>query len=388
MKPLYIAWTNLLRTLREPRGLFVLVVMPVILIVLLGMIYGGNSTSRIGVTNAGSGTLSQDLIAAIQAADPGADIRTYDTPADLRDAVERGYVEIGIAIPADFDANLRSGQQASIEYVGQPVTVASAVRTSVEQAVADEAALVAAARTASARTGVSFDTAYAAAKDRQQNGPRAMTVSASSVNDESATVSGYTLGAQTQLILFMFLSALTAALGLVGTRELGVSRRMFSTPTSVRTIIAGETLGRFVVSLCQGVFIVVFAWLVFGVNWVDPLATSAIVIAFALVATGAAMVVGAFAGNSTQVVALAPGIGMMLGLLGGTMVPPEIFPPVMLTISHVTPHAWALDGFRQLALRGGGLLAVLPEVGVLLLFAAALLSLAVVRFRRVLETTA
>ncbi|HVA86576.1 MAG TPA: ABC transporter permease, partial [Candidatus Saccharimonadales bacterium] len=180
------------------------------------------------------------------------------------------------------------------------------------------------------------------------------------------------------------LTSLTAATQLIVTRELGVSRRMFGTPTAARTIILGEALGRFLVAFLQGLFIVGASWLLFGVDWVDPFATGALVLAFALVATGAAMLIGSIASNTHQAGSIGPALGMLLGLLGGTMVPPEIFPPVMQTLSHLTPHAWALDGFRQLSLRGGGLVAVLPDVAVLLGIAAVLLAVAATRFRRVL----
>ena len=54
----------------------------------------------------------------------------------------------------------------------------------------------------------------------------------------------------------------------------------------------------------------------------------------------------------------------------------------MRTLSHVTPHAWAMDAFHRLLLTVAGLPTVLPEVAVLLGFAAVLLTLAVFRFRR------
>ena len=74
---------------------------------------------------------------------------------------------------------------------------------------------------------------------------------------------------------------------------------------------------------------------------------------------------------------------MLLGLLGGTMVPSEVFPDAMRTLSHVTPHAWAMDAFRTLQLDGGGIGAILGSLTVLLLFAVVLLTLAVARFRQV-----
>jgi ABC-2 type transport system permease protein len=57
----------------------------------------------------------------------------------------------------------------------------------------------------------------------------------------------------------------------------------------------------------------------------------------------------------------------------------------MQTISRLTPHRWALDGFRELI--GGGTIAnVLPELGVLAAFAVVLLALATWRLRAALTS--
>ena len=60
--------------------------------------------------------------------------------------------------------------------------------------------------------------------------------------------SQFTFGASTQLVLFMFLTSMTAAGRLVFTKQIGVSRRMIATPTSTWTIVAGEALGRYLVA--------------------------------------------------------------------------------------------------------------------------------------------
>ena len=156
----------------------------------------------------------------------------------------------------------------------------------------------------------------------------------------------FSLGAQSQLVLFMFLTSMTAATQLILTRQLGVSTRMFSTPTSAAMILLGETLGRFVVAMVQGVFIVLLSAVVFGVDWGDPLAATVLVVSFALVGTGVAMLIGSFANNADQAGTFGVFAGMMLGFLGGAMVPIEVFGEPMRTIAHLTPHAWAIDGFR------------------------------------------
>jgi linearmycin/streptolysin S transport system permease protein len=56
-------------------------------------------------------------------------------------------------------------------------------------------------------------------------------------------------------------------------------------------------------------------------------------------------------------------------------------PPVMRALAQATPHAWALAGYQDVLVRGLGLGAVLPELGVLLGFAAVFFAAALLRFR-------
>lgn len=385
MKSLVIARTNMMRTFRDRTGLFFIVILPLILIVVLGMTYGGWNVARIGVAGADGGPLAGDLVGSIHMTELRAEIRHYASAADLKDAVERGFVQVGLAIPADYDARLAGGGSPQVEIVAQPTTTASTVRTAIDDAIAAQAAQVRAARFVAARNGIPFDRALAAARQVQPS-ISGVAVAVESVGDVTSNPNGFTVGAQSQVILFMFLTSLTGATQLILTRQLGISRRMFSTPTSAGTIILGEALGRFGFALFQGVLIVVASALLFGVDWVDPVATAAIVLCFAVVATGGAMLIGTFAANTHQAAAFGPALGMVAGLLGGTMVPPEVFPSLMKTLSFVTPHAWAMDAFHALLLRGAGLLEILPQLGVILAYSAVLLAVAVWRFRRVIAT--
>ena len=197
--------------------------------------------------------------------------------------------------------------------------------------------------------------------------------------------SRFTLGATTQLVLFVFLTSLSAAGRLVVTRELGVSRRMLSTPTSSWTIIAGETLGRYLVALLQALYIVIVSTVVFGVTWGDPLAAAVIVALFCLVGAGAAMLVGALARNGDQASSMGVFLGLALGALGGCMIPFQVMPPAMQSIARLIPHSWAVLGLQDLIRDGGGLAAVAPNLLVLLGFSVVLLSLATWRFRRVIS---
>lgn len=382
-KALEIARANLLRTTRDRLGLFFVIVLPLILIIVLGITYGGFNSARIGLADADGGPLAAELVDDLRVEGLELSIRRYDTPAELRDAVQRGFVEIGLVIPAGYDRSLRDGQPGNLEVVAQASGLAGAIRAAVDEAIARQAALLRAARFAMERDGLDFDAALAVARSQEPHAP-GISVASDSVAEAATGPNGFTVGAQSQLVLFVFLTSLTGATELIITRQLGISRRMFATPTGAWTIIAGEGLGRYAYALFQGFFIVGVTALAFGVDWMDPLATGALVLVFGLVAAGAAMLIGSVASNPSQAGAIGPALGMMLGLLGGTMVPADVFPEAMRTISHVTPHAWAMDAFRDMALNDAGLVQILPQLGVLAAFALALVGIAVYRFRRLI----
>lgn len=98
--------------------------------------------------------------------------------------------------------------------------------------------------------------------------------------------------------------------------------------------------------------------------------------------TGVAMLIGTFANNVDQAGTFGVFAGMLLGFLDGAMIPIEVFGEPMRSFAHLTPHAWAIDGFRSLVFDGAGLVQVAPILGVLLVFALVPLAFAVFRLRR------
>jgi ABC-2 type transport system permease protein len=383
-KVLAIARVNLLRTIRDRSSTFFLFVLPLIIIVALGIQFGGTTRARVGVVAPAGDAFALAIVEALGRGDASVpfDVRRIDDEATLRSRVERGTLEVGLVIPADFEATLRGAGTATVRYLGTPESLTAGLRPAVEAAVARQALLVIAARAAAVGAPTDFATALAAARNGVEALP-AFDVRVERLGEPGsfANYGQFTLGAQTQLVLFMFMTSLTAATQLVMSKQLGVSRRMVATPTAVPAIIAGEGLGRFAVVMLQAVVIVGVAAVVFGVDWGDPLAALALVLAFGLVGAGAAMLVGAIATNAEQAGSVAIFLALALAALGGCMIPIEFMPATMQTVAHLTPHAWAVDGLRKLITDGGGLASVAPQVGVLVAYGLALVALASWRFR-------
>jgi ABC-2 type transport system permease protein len=383
MNALLIARANVVRMFRDRLGLVFVFALPVVIIVVMGLAFGGGGTAYLAIADSDHSALSGELVTSIERDRGPLEIKRFDSPAALRDAVQRNTIEMGVVIPDGYEAAILSGGRGSLEYVSRPEVIASAIRPIIEEAVHRQNALLKAARFAASERGIPFEAALADAR-RLETAIGAVSVTTSTSGEQiiETGMNGYVMGAQSQLVLWMFLTSMTAATQLIVSRQLGVTRRMFATPTSARTILLGEMLGRFAVAMIQGLFIFVTTAFVFSVEWGNPIAAGAIIVAFGLVSTGVAMLVGSIATNAEQASSIGVGFAMLLGAFGGAMVPPEIFPEIMRTLSHVTPHAWAIDGLRAVAIRDADLVGVTPQLAVLLAFAIVLLGLATVRFRR------
>lgn len=386
MKALVIATTNLRRTFRVRTNAFLIFVFPLFLILILGETFGSGSAARVGLVSGGSGPLSQALVTALGLT-PSMQIVSVGDVGSLQSQVERGNLDAGIVIPSDYDTTIRGGHSVVITYIARPVGLAHQLGETIRGVVARQSALLGAAQFAVADGSASnFDTALATAT--QTSGSVASISVTETIAGKSAfsqNVGQFDQGAWTQLLLFVFLSALTAgSVALIETRRLGLSRRMLATPTPAGTIIGGEVLSRFLVGMIQAAVIIFGSALVFGVKWGQPAGVAAIVIVFTLVSAGAAIFLGALLRNVQQASSVSLILGLGLAAIGGSMVPLQVFPPTMQTIAHITPHAWANDAFVQLIANGASITGILPQLGVLVCFAAALLTLATWRLHQVL----
>jgi ABC-2 type transport system permease protein len=387
---LAIAWTELVRLFRDRSNVFFVLVLPLLLVVLIGAGFGGSFDARLGVVAPDDDPSAAELIAALEATD-GVTVVRFEDEAAVEDGVGRGRLSAGVLVPDGYDAALQTARPVEVGYVGRPDASAMSIRALVQAAIADQATAPTAGRTAAealdrepAELVELVELAGAVGTQLARTEVRTEAVGGDELAREFAGLGQFDLGASTQLFLFTFLTALTGSASLIQTRELGVARRMLSTATPTSIVLGGQAAGRVAVALLQAGYLVVATWLLFRVDWGDPLASGAVIVLFSLVAGGAGMLVGATFRNDSQASGVGIGLGIGLAALGGSMVPLEVFPPGVRAVAHVTPHAWANEAMAEIVRRDGGIGDVTLELAVLAAYAAVLLVLATWRLRRVL----
>ena len=386
MKALTIAAVDLRRLLRGRGNLFFLFVLPMLIILLLGAVFGGSQKARIGIVNRDPGVLAGRLVSSLEHR-PSTRLVPYPSTAALQTAVARGDVDAGLVIPVSYDSQLTRGGRVAVAYLGRPGSAAQQLRPTIQSAVADESNTIAAAQVLGRELRLPFGDALRRAQRVATQTPRVQVrLTAPDGTPYTATSGRFEQGASTELVLFIFFTSITGSAFVIETRRLGIARRILSTPTSTRTIVAGQFLGRLAIALVQALIIVAGSMLFFGVTWGDPLGSAGVILAFSAVGTGVAMLVAGLCATEQQALPIAYLLGLGLAALGGSMAPLEVFPPTARAIAHITPHAWANDAFSKLLHHGAGLIAVLPQIGVLLAFAALATAIAIWRLQQTLTS--
>ena len=387
MKSFTIAATNLRRFMRDRGNIFFVFIFPMLLILVLGSAFGGDFNARLGLVSESNGELATDLADRLAAIDTLNLIEIESEDAAVR-GVERGELEAAVFIPADYDSAINAGAAIEVRFLARSQQEASSLRSNVESAITQQAVVLRAARFAESEGLATFDEALGIAV-LAADGLGDVTVEVTAVGEAFALdqLGQFDSSAQTQLLLFVFLTSLAGSAALIQTRRLGVAKRMIATPTAVREVLIGEGLGRFLVALVQGLFIMAGTWLIFGVDWGDPVLATLILLLFSLVGSGAAMLMGALFSNDEQ----AGGMGVLFGLglaaLGGCMMPLQVFElisPGLYRVAHITPHAWGLEAFDSIVSNSGTFSDIFVFLAILVGYALLLYSLAIWRLRVVL----
>lgn len=378
--PLAIAGTELRRFVRDRSNIFFALIFPLLLVVVIGLQFGGGGPSgRVALTGSG-GELSTALAAELT--DAGGTVTETDAE-DMRTLVARGRVDIGLLVDDAAEEAFATHAPAQVELISSSDAASPAaaqlVRTALQTLSVDRTQL-----TALADAGVPAEEAEAAlAESREAVAPVELrAVDVDEIAQELGGLGQFDLGAATMVLLFVFLSTLGSAVTLIQSRRLGVQGRVLAAPVSGTQAILGQLLGRWVIAGFQGLYIMVASALLFDVDFGDVGLALLIVLVFGAVATGAAMLLGSLMDHEGAANGVAVGLGLVLAALGGCMFPLELMPDTLRTVAHATPHAWGYEAFAEIQRHEGGLADIAPQLGVLAAMAVVLVVIGAWALRR------
>jgi ABC-2 type transport system permease protein len=191
------------------------------------------------------------------------------------------------------------------------------------------------------------------------------------------------------LVFSMFFVAIPLSTTFIIERQQGTLLRLRSMDVSVPLLFAGKLVPYAVINQIQ-----VASMLLVGVYLVPLLGGEALSLghspgglalmagAVSFGAIGYALLIAVVARTTEQATVLGGAGSILLGAVGGIMVPKFLMPEAMQSFSWVSPMAWGLEGFLDVLLRQGSARDVLPEAAAIGAFGLAALLVAAELFRR------
>jgi ABC-2 type transport system permease protein len=192
------------------------------------------------------------------------------------------------------------------------------------------------------------------------------------------------------LVFGMFFVIAALANLFVEERRCGALARLQSLGVPDWVLLASKALPYFGVNVLQAVLmLMVGAWLmpllggdalVFDrVHWA---ALALVVCAVSAAAVSLALMLSCLVRTHAQAAAVGPVLNVLMAAVGGIMVPTFVMPVFMQNLARLSPMNWGLEGLLTVLLRGDDVAGAAPHALRLLAFAALMLVLAWLLFRR------
>jgi len=396
MKKIFaIAWKDAIIRFASSSELLFFIILPIVFTFLLaGGTPSGDDDNRIpfDVVDEANTAISKEIIAELESSTA---VRPdLVTRAEAESQFEERRATAVFIIPAGIDiASLQNGT-AEVELLQQP--------NNIDATVAQRAVLTAIRRVSSAfsaaQNAVSqreskqaftsdsekqayFESSLQLAQSLQQDAPERVNI-VEGITEDQIDYDPRANSSAGQLITWVFIPLFGISALFAYERQQGTLRRLLTTPSYKATFLLGTISGQVAMALVQMLLLVAFGILAMKLNWGrEPLALFIILFCSALAAAAFGTTMGTFIKTEGQASGLSIMFGMVFALMGGCWYPLELFPPAIQNAVKVLPTTWAMQGMLDLVLRGGGLMDILPEAGVLLGFAALFFSVGVWRFR-------
>lgn len=184
-------------------------------------------------------------------------------------------------------------------------------------------------------------------------------------------------------IILIMISALLTSVTIAREKETGTMEQLLVAPVTPRQILVGKIMPYIVIAFIDGMLVLLFAKLVFGVPFAGSLITLAL---STVVYVSTALSIGILISSlvSTQQVAMM--FALVSTMLPSIMLSGFIFaiknmPIPLQIISHIVPARFYIYATRAVLLKGADWHSLLPQIGALVLLMLIMMLIAVKKFK-------
>jgi ABC-2 type transport system permease protein len=340
---------ELLQFTRMRSVLLILFIMPLLLIFVLGSALSSQfkaedyvpAPAKLAVFNEDSGQMKaplQQFFAKDQVRE-FLQVTEVQSEEEMNERIESNEVDGGLVIPASFSKQMMSGSSSDWTYYGGSNTSANDTIKMLLQTFADQ--------TTQTQAAVMVLGPQAAAVSAPVD--RTSQVVQGTLQDNLYNASAMEYYAGSMLIMFLLFSGMSAAISLQKERENKTLQRIMVAPVTVAQALLGKLLGVAVLSMIQCSVIIIFTWVVYGVNWGEHLGAIAIICLCTIVAAISLAAILAVIFKSSKAVesVYSSLVTIMTFLSGGMMV---FVGDQMQTVGQFTLNYWAAGAILRFML--------------------------------------
>ncbi len=393
MRIIDLALKDLMQIVRDKRMTMFLVIMPIVFTAFMGFAFnqGGSSSDDrllLGYIDAdNTSPLSMPLRDLLSNSSV---VRLESiAPAEADAAIQRVRDEklaALITVPTGFGVSGNSGTPAARlnVVVDRNSSAGQAAYNAIQTAVVRVFTMAEIADLGVKTIGAQADRAalVQSAAQAWQTPPITIDVQSAASTKSGGTSNPYAQTSPGMIVQFAVFGLITSASVLVLERKQGTLQRMLTTSMRRGEIIAAHVLAMFMLVFIQTALLIVVGQFAFNVNYLrEPLGTLIVVVALSLWVAALGLFISTVAKGEEQVLLYSLIAMFLFTALAGAWFPLEGTGPAFSMVGHLTPGAWAMDGFQNIVVRGLGLNSALLPAAVLAGFAVVFFGLAVWRFK-------
>jgi len=403
-----LALKDLLQIIRDWKAAFFLFAMPIAFTLVFGFVFGGTASDGIdedprisvGIVDQDNRHLSKILFNLIDTSDSIRPERlTGELTMDvMKKMVENGEIAAVIIIPTGYSMAYQTEDKEQLIAIFKPETASGAAVQQSLQVVLSRLNQSISAANFSTKAYEQYGT-FGDTESRQRYFEDGLTLATlsweapplelvsthtSSKQNQGVeeTTNAFTQSSPGMMVQFALAGLIGAAEVLVLERKSGSLRRLLTTAISRTEILLGHFTAMFMMIFVQFVSLITFAQIFLKVPYFSaPFATFLITFSTTLFAASLGLLIGTLSKNSDQVIMFSLIPMFIFSGLGGAWMPLEFTSESFQTIGHLTPLAWAMDGYQNIIIRGMGIESALFPSVILFGFAAVCFALAVWRFK-------
>ena len=389
-----IALKDLMQLSRDFKTFMFLLLMPIIFTFLFGYAFGGfggnDSDSRLPVgylsrddhwvTNSLHDLLSESEVIRL-------DENIFHSASDLEKMVADGDLAAAIIVPDGYGRAVLKGKTARLTVIADSGT--QAWTTIQAELLSAASRLDGAVRTATIMEQIDaeripFDYAFEQTLSAWKDPPISVNETSSPVikkaNSQDSPLAHTSPG---MMLQFAIAGLLTAAQVIVTERKSRTLQRLLTTATRRVHIILGHYLAIFLLIFTQLTILITFGQVALKVGYLRvPAATMTVAFSAALCISALGLLIGILARTEEQAIIFSLIPMFVFSGLGGAWVPLEVTGATFQSVGHLSPVAWAMDGFENIVARGLGFESVLLPAMALIGYAMFFFIIAVWRVRK------